>query len=91
MGSSSVVELVLTNNTISQLSNQSLSSLPPSLRLLALDGNQLKELSVDALAVLDSRVKSGLRHLESIYTLFCRCTVYCKVYSLLYYTIHTVV
>ncbi len=64
MGNSSVIELVLSNNSLTKISNKSLASLPASLRLLALDGNQLNELSLEALTVLDSRLTTAdLRNL----------------------------
>jgi len=63
-GNSSVTELVLSNNSIAELSNRSLSSLPASLRLLALDGNNLRELDAEVLAVLDGLVTNELRQIR---------------------------
>jgi Leucine-rich repeat (LRR) protein len=61
MGKSSVVELILSNNSITRISNWSLISLPPTLRLLALDGNHIRELGIGALNSIDSRVDANLR------------------------------
>jgi hypothetical protein len=67
MGNSSVVELILSNNSITRLSNWSLASLPSTLRLLALDGNHITELGMGALTIIDSRVDTNLR--KALHTL----------------------
>jgi hypothetical protein len=64
VGTGVVTELVLTNNTISRLSKRSLVSLPGSLRLLALDGNSLKKMDTEVLAILDGLVTNDLRQIQ---------------------------
>ena len=65
MGTSSVVELILSNNSLTRISNWSLVSLPPSLRLLALDGNHLTELELGTLTVLDNLLSRDLRNIPA--------------------------